>query len=171
MSEFLNINNRSSEVSIEMPQQYLTFLLGDDIYGVDILRVQEVRGWTKVRTIPNTPEYVKGVLDLRGTIVPILDLRTKLSLDAVEYSPITVVIVLSIEVGDEKYVIGIVVDTVSDVLDVMKNEIKKAPNFGTKVETKFIEGMVMADAGMVVLMDIDKMLNPDELHALKDMAG
>ncbi len=170
MSEFLNISDKSTKEAVDTVQQYLTFLLGDDIYGVDILRVQEVRGWTKVREIPNTPKYVKGVLDLRGTIVPIIDLRTRLSIEAVEYTPITVVIVLSIEVGDEKYVIGIVVDTVSDVLDVVKSEIKKAPNFGTKVETRFIDGMVMADAGMVVLMDIDKMLNPDELSALQDMA-
>jgi len=170
MSEFLNITNKTDEESVDVSQQYLTFLLGEDIYGVDILRVQEVRGWTKVREIPNTPEYVKGVLDLRGTIVPIIDLRTRLSIEEVEYTPITVVIVLAIEIGNEKYVIGIVVDTVSDVLDVVKSEIKKAPNFGTKVETKFIDGMVMADAGMVVLMNIDKMLNPDELHALKDMA-
>ena len=170
MSEFLNITDKSDEKTTDVTQQYLTFLLGEDIYGVDILRVQEVRGWTKVREIPNTPEYVKGVLDLRGTIVPIIDLRTRLSIEAVEYTPITVVIVLAIEVENEKYIVGVVVDTVSDVLDVVKSEIKKAPNFGTKVETKFIDGMVMADAGMVVLMDIDKMLNPDELHALKDMA-
>ncbi|MCK4708040.1 MAG: chemotaxis protein CheW, partial [Gammaproteobacteria bacterium] len=155
MSEFLNINNKAEEKAVDITQQYLTFLLGEDIYGVDILRVQEVRGWTKVREIPNTPEYVRGVLDLRGTIVPIIDLRTRLSIEAVEYTPITVVIVLAIEVGDEKYVMGVVVDTVSDVLDVVKSEIKKSPNFGTSVETKFIEGMVMADAGMVVLMDID----------------
>lgn len=170
MSEFLNISEKSDEEVVDTIQQYLTFLLGDDIYGVDILRVQEVRGWTKVREIPNTPEYVKGVLDLRGTIVPIIDLRARLSLEEAEYTPITVVIVLAIEVNDEQYVIGIVVDTVSDVLDVVKSEIKKAPNFGSKVETKFINGMVMADAGMVVLMDIDKMLNPDELSALQDMA-
>ena len=170
MSEFLNISEKSDEEVVDTIQQYLTFLLGDDIYGVDILRVQEVRGWTKVREIPNTPEYVKGVLDLRGTIVPIIDLRVRLSIEEVEYTPITVVIVLAIEVNDEQYVIGIVVDTVSDVLDVVKSEIKKAPNFGSKVETKFINGMVMADAGMVVLMDIDKMLNPDELSALQDMA-
>lgn len=170
MSEFLNINSKPGEDIIDTHQQYLTFLLGEDIYGVDILRVQEVRGWTKVREIPNTPAYVKGVLDLRGTIVPIIDLRMRLSIEEVEYSPITVVIVLSIEVGDEKYVIGVVVDTVSDVLDVDKDNIKKAPNFGTHIETKFIEGMVMADAGMVVLMNIDKMLNPDELSALQDIA-
>lgn len=170
MSEFLNINNKSADEPVDTHQQYLTFLLGEDIYGVDILRVQEVRGWTKVREIPNTPDYVKGVLDLRGTIVPIIDLRMRLSIEKVEYTPITVVIVLSIEVGEDKYVIGVVVDTVSDVLDVQKSNIKKAPNFGTKVETKFIDGMVMADAGMVVLMNIDKMLNPEELSALQDMA-
>ena len=170
MSEFLNINNKQGEETVNTHQQYLTFLLGDDIYGVDILRVQEVRGWTKVREIPNTPEYVKGVLDLRGTIVPIIDLRMRLSIEEVEYTPITVVIVLAIEVGDENYVVGVVVDTVSDVLDVDEANIKKAPNFGTHIETKFIEGMVMADAGMVVLMNIDKMLNPEELSALQDMA-
>lgn len=170
MSEFLNITGKSDVEVVDTGRQYLTFLLGEDIYGVDILRVQEVRGWTKVREIPNTPAYVKGVLDLRGTIVPIIDLRIRLSLGEVEYTPITVVIVLAIKVGDENYTIGIVVDTVSDVLDVVKSEIKKSPNFGTKVETKFIEGMVMTASGMVVLMDIDKMLNPEELHVLKDMA-
>lgn len=170
MSEFLSINSTSTDEPVDTDQQYLTFLLGDDIYGVDILRVQEVRGWTPVREIPNTPEYVKGVLDLRGTIVPIVDLRMRLSIEKVEYTPITVVIVLSIELEKDNYIIGIVVDTVSDVLDVNKSDIKKAPNFGTKVETKFIDGMVMADAGMVVLMNIDKMLNPDELSALQDMA-
>lgn len=170
MSEFLNLNNRSGEETVNTHQQYLTFLLGDDIYGVDILRVQEVRGWTKVREIPNTPAYVKGVLDLRGTIVPIIDLRMRLSIEEAEYTPITVVIVLAIEVGDEKYVIGVVVDTVSDVLDVDKANIKKAPNFGAQIETRFIDGMVMAEAGMVVLMNIDKMLNPEELSALQDMA-
>jgi len=170
MSEFLNISDSSADKDVVSHQQYLTFLLGDDIYGVDILRVQEVRGWTKVREIPNTPVYVKGVLDLRGTIVPIIDLRVRLSLEEVEYTPITVVIVLSIEVKDDNYVIGIVVDTVSDVLDVELTDIKKAPNFGTRVETKFISGMVMSDSNMVVLMNIDKMLNPDELSALKEMS-
>jgi len=170
MSEFLKINDNVADKEVQSHQQFLTFLLGDDIYGVDILRVQEVRGWTKVREIPNTPDYVKGVLDLRGTIVPIIDLRVRLSLEEVEYTAITVVIVLSIKVNDENYVIGIVVDTVSDVLDVIQSDIKKAPNFGTKVETKFIDGMVMAEAGMVVLMNIDKMLNPDELTALKDIS-
>ncbi|MDH5256581.1 MAG: chemotaxis protein CheW [Gammaproteobacteria bacterium] len=170
MSEFLKINDSVTEKEIVNHHQYLTFLLGDDIYGVDILRVQEVRGWTKVRKIPNTPDYVKGVLDLRGTIVPIVDLRVRLSLEQVEYSTITVVIVLSVEVKNENYVIGIVVDTVSDVLDVVETDIKKAPNFGTRVETKFISGMVMTDSGMIVLMDIDKMLNPDELTALKEIS-
>lgn len=170
MSEFLNINASVTAKEVVSRQQYLTFLLGDNIYGVDILRVQEVRGWTKVREIPNTPGYVKGVLDLRGTIVPIVDLRTRLSLAEVEYTPITVVIVLSITVKGENYVIGIVVDTVSDVLDVELTNIKKAPNFGSNVETKFISGMVMSESGMIVLMDIDKMLNPDELSALKDIS-
>lgn len=170
MSEFLNINANVTAKEASSRHQYLTFLLGDNIYGVDILRVQEVRGWTKVREIPNTPRYVKGVLDLRGTIVPIIDLRVRLSLEEVEYTPITVVIVLSIEVKGENYVIGIVVDTVSDVLDVELTDIKKAPNFGSSVETKFISGMVMSESGMIVLMNIDKMLNPDELSALKEMS-
>lgn len=170
MSEFLKINDSVADKEVVSHQQYLTFLLGDDIYGVDILRVQEVRGWTKVREIPNTPDYVKGVLDLRGTIVPIVDLRARLALEQVEYSTITVVIVLSVEVKEENYVIGIVVDTVSDVLDVVQTDIKKAPNFGTRVETKFISGMVMTESEMIVLMDIDKMLNPDELSALKEIS-
>ncbi len=148
-------------------EQYLTFTLGGEDYGVDILRVQEIRGWNEVRAIPNTPDYVKGVLNLRGTIVPIIDMRTRFKLEQIEYTPVTVIIVLAVEGSNGRRVMGIVVDGVSDVLDVVPERIKEVPDFGTKINTRFIGGMVMEGERMVILLDSDKLLDPDELALLE----
>ena len=144
--------------------QYLSFNLGGEAYGVDILRVQEIKGWEEVRELPDTPEYIKGVLDLRGIIVPIIDLRSRFNLTNVSYTPTTVIIVLSVEKSESSYVYGIVVDGVSDVIDVKCKEIKKAPNLGIHINTKYITGMYTQEDRMIVLLDIDKLLNPDELN-------
>ena len=136
--------------------QFLSFTLEDEDYGVDILRVQEIRGWEDVRQIPNTPDYIKGVLNLRNTVVPIIDLRIRFGQENIEYKPTTVIIVLSVEGRDEKHVVGIVVDAVSDVLDVKSNQVKEAPNCGVKVNTKYIKGMSMIDERIVILLDSDK---------------
>jgi purine-binding chemotaxis protein CheW len=111
--------------------QYLTFHLAGEEYGLDILKVQEIRGWTQVTRIPHTPPHVQGVLNLRGTIVPIIDLRKRFDLEKVDYTRITVVIVLSVTDLAGRRVIGIVVDGVSGVLDVTLETIKPAPNFGS----------------------------------------
>ena len=149
-----------------MLSQFLSFTLGKDDYGIDILRVQEIRGWEEVRKIPNTPDYIKGVMNLRNTVVPIVDLRIRFSLKDIEYVPTTVIIVLSVELDGEQHVMGIVVDSVSDVIDVNDDGIKKAPNFGTTVDTKYINGMVMVGDRMVILLNTEKLLNPKELSAL-----
>ena len=120
--------------------QYLTFFLADEEYGVSILDVQEVRVWDGVTSIPNAPAYVKGVLDLRGVIVPIIDLRMRFNMEKVEYDETTVIVVLKIEVGDKQHIIGIVVDAVSDVLDVNEDQQKAAPEFETSGNTEFISG-------------------------------
>jgi purine-binding chemotaxis protein CheW len=149
--------------------QFLSFSLGEEDYGVDILRVQEIRGWEEVRDIPNTPDYIKGVLNLRSSVVPIIDLRIRFGLQDVEYKATTVIIVLSVEAGDKQSVVGVVVDAVSDVLDVNQNSIKVAPDFGSRVNTKYINGMTMIDERMVVLLDTDKLLDPEEMSALANI--
>ncbi len=151
--------------------QFLSFSLGDDDYGVDILRVQEIRGWEEVREIPNTPDYIKGVLNLRNTVVPIIDLRVRFGQEQIEYNPTTVIIVLSVESGDKQRTVGVVVDAVSDVLDIHQSDLQESPDFGTKVNTKYITSMAMLDKKMVILLDTDKLLDPDELVALESLTN
>jgi len=145
--------------------QVLTFVLADEEYAVDILRVVEIRGWENVTRIPNTPNYIRGVLNLRGSIVPILDLRMRFNLTRVEYGVTTVIVVLKVlkEDGSGSRTMGIVVDGVSEVYTVPESEIREAPDFGTKVRTEFIKGLATIDDKMVIILDIDKMLNSDEL--------
>lgn len=152
-----------------MLSQFLSFTLGNDDYGIDILRVQEIRGWEEVRKIPNTPDYIKGVMNLRNTVVPIVDLRIRFGLENIEYLPTTVIIVLSVDLAGEQHVMGVVVDAVSDVIDVNDDEIKKSPNFGATVDTKYINGMVMLGKRMVILLNTEKLLNPRELLALAEI--
>jgi len=150
-------------------EQFLTFQLAGEAYGVEILKVQEIRGWEAVRVIPNTPAFVKGVLNLRGSVVPIIDLRERFSLEHCEYSPKTVVIVLCVEHGTSQFVMGIVADAVSDVLDINLEEVKKAPNFGSKIDTRYMRGMHVYKKKMIMLLDVDKLLNPDEVDGIESL--
>ena len=150
-------------------EQFLTFQLAGEAYGVDILKVQEIRGWEAVRIIPNTPAFIKGVLNLRGSVVPIVDLRERFSLEHCEYNQKTVVIVLCVKHLSSTFVMGIVADAVSDVLDIKVEEIKKAPNFGTKIDTRYMRGMHVFKKNMILLLDVDKLLNPDELESLDNL--
>lgn len=139
--------------------QYLTFTLGDEHYGVEILRVQEIKGYTAVTRIPNTPGYIKGVLNLRGTIVPIIDLRTKFSMEQVEYSKVTVIIVLEVK----GRTMGIIVDAVSDVLNIPSKDVQPAPDFGHAVDVSFLSGIGKSGDKLVALLDIDKVLSVSEI--------
>ena len=148
----------------ENTQQFLTFILADEEYGVDILRVQEIKGWDAVTQVPNTPEYVRGVINLRGTIVPLIDLRIRFSMEQLAYGPTTVVIVLKVIAGDESSrIMGIVVDGVSDVYNMKKDEIKAAPDFGEGVDSSFVKGLATVEEKMIIILDVDHMLNSDEL--------
>ena len=144
-------------------QQYLTFVLAGEEYGVDILRVQEIKGWDNVTHIPNTPDYVRGVINLRGTIVPIIDMRIRFNLEQLAYGPTTVVIVLRVlsEKGDR--IMGVIVDGVSDVYNMSDEDIKESPDFGAAVDTAFVKGLATVNEKMVIILDIDHMLNSREL--------
>ncbi len=144
--------------------QYLSFVLGKEEYGVDILRVQEIRSWEPVSRVPNVPAYEKGVVNLRGAIVPIIDLRERFALSKVEYTPLTVVVVLQTGNGNSTRIMGVVVDSVSDVISIEKNEIQGAPDFGTKVSNEFINGLVSVSERMVMLLDVDKLLTIENME-------
>jgi len=150
-----------SESGASASQQVLTFTLGDETYGVDILRVQEIRGWSPVTRVPQAPPHVLGVLNLRGSIVPIVDMRMRFSLERAEYTALTVIIVLSVESSTGRRDFGVVVDGVSDVIDVAKSDVKPAPDFGAHVSTEFIKGLAAVSERMVMLLDIDRLIGGD----------
>lgn len=143
--------------------QFLSFTLGDEEYGVDILRVQEIRSWEPVSRIPNVPDYEKGVVNLRGAIVPIIDLRERFKLSHANYSSLTVVVVLQTHSAKKNRVMGVIVDSVSNVIDVNSAMIQQAPEFGAKVSTEFIDGLVSVNKRMVMLLNVDKLLKLDGL--------
>lgn len=139
--------------------EYLSFTLGDEQYGVDILKVQEIRGYDQVTRVPDAPDYIKGVINLRGTIVPVIDLRLKLRLENARYDAFTVMIVLNVE----QRVVGIVVDSVSDVIELSAEQIRPTPEFGAAVDTRFINGIGTQDERMLILLDIETLLDTAEL--------
>ena len=144
-------------------QQYLTFMLEEESYGIEILRVQEIKGYTGVTRIPNTPDYIKGILNLRGTIVPIVDLRMKFGLDPIEYNKLTVIIVVDV-CGRT---MGIIVDEVSDVLSFPDKDIKPAPEFGKAVDVSFISGIGRMGEKLVTLLALDHVLSADEIEHME----
>jgi purine-binding chemotaxis protein CheW len=135
-------------------QQFLSFQLGAEEYGIDILRVQEIRAYEQATRIPNTPLFIKGVINLRGVIVPVIDLRMKFGLDSAEYNEVTVVVVLN--VADRT--IGIVVDKVSDVLALAPGDIRPAPEFTARVENAFVRGLATIDERMLIIADIERLM-------------
>jgi len=159
------------QLTTDDANQYLTFIMADEEYGVDILCVQEIRGWDTATPIPNAPAHIKGVINLRGTIVPIIDLRQCFGLDAIDYGPLTVVIVLKVSLpAGESRIVGIVVDAVSDVYTIGNQEMKNAPDLGDAINTNYIRGLVNVDEKMVILLSIDQLLSMDDLPDLTDMS-
>lgn len=139
--------------------QYLTFLLGAEEYGVDILRVQEIRGWDSVTTIPNAPAFIKGVINLRGTIVSILDLRERFGIASVDYNELTVVVVLRVKGDGKDRIMGVVVDAVSEVYHIAENELKDPPDLGYAINMDYMKGMATVDNKMISILDIDQLMS------------
>ncbi|WEN14579.1 chemotaxis protein CheW [Rhodanobacter sp. AS-Z3] len=142
--------------------QQLTFNLAGEEYGVDILSVREIRGWSRVTRIPQTPAYLLGVLNLRGAIVPIMDLRLRFGLEREAYGDSTVVIIVAVA----ERLFGIVVDAVSDVVDIDPAAIKPVPDMGAVVETRYLKGLATHVERMVMLLDVEKLMRPDEVEKL-----
>jgi purine-binding chemotaxis protein CheW len=147
--------------------EYLTFVLGAEEYGIGILKVQEIRGYDAVTQIANTPEFIKGVVNLRGKIVPIVDLRIKFNLGKVEYNEFTVVIILNLN----GRVVGIVVDGVSDVIDLKSEQIRDVPSLVTSIDTKYIVGLATIAERMLILVDIEHLMSSQEMALVEAVAA
>jgi purine-binding chemotaxis protein CheW len=139
-------------------EQYLTFLLAGEEYGVDILRVQEIKGWDKVTRIPHTPDYVLGVINLRGAVVPIIDLRRRFGLETIDFGPTTVVIVVRVMNGLTERTVGVVVDAVSEVYNVDAADTKPPPDVCGSVDTVFVKALATIEEKMLILLDIDRLI-------------
>lgn len=149
------------------PGEFLTFTLGREEYGIDILKVQEIRGYDAVTTIANTPDFIKGVINLRGTIVPIVDMRIKFNLGDVKYDQFTVVIILNVA----GRVVGMVVDGVSDVITLARDQVKPAPEFSSTLDTCYILGLGTAEERMIILLDIEKLMTSRDMELMDDAAA
>jgi len=143
-------------------QEFLTFRLGAEEYGIDILKVQEIRSIDEITRLANLPDFIKGVIDLRGIIVPIVDMRLKFHLTDSRYTDFTVAIILNI--GSR--VVGIIVDAVSDVVSLAPEAIKIVPEFGSAIDTRYIMGIAKLDSRMLVLADIDRLMTSDDMQLI-----
>jgi purine-binding chemotaxis protein CheW len=155
-----HVESRSNDTaSGATTRQALTFALGQEVYGVDILRVKEIRGWSPVTRIPQSPPAVLGVLNLRGAIVPIVDLRVRFAMQSAEFNAVTVVIVLSLRTSDGHRECGIVVDSVRDVVDIAADSVRPAPTMHGCEANEFIEGITTLGEQMLILLDADRLVS------------
>ncbi len=145
-------------------EQFLTYRIGREDYGIKILSVREIRGWENVARVPNTPVYVKGVLNLRGTAVPVIDMRVRMNIANPVYDATTVLIVIRAQIDGAERIAGVVVDSVSDVKDINVDEIKKTPDFSDRVDTEFITGIADVSGTMVMLFDVDNFMRHEDLY-------
>ena len=139
--------------------QYLTFMLADEEYGVDIMKVQEIRGWDGATAIPNTPDYILGVSNLRGMVVPIIDLRKRFQLPNAEFNSSTVEVIVKVVSEEGERTVGLVVDAVSEVYNLPEEAIGDTPDLGGAISTNFVKGLATMDEKMIILLDIDHLIN------------
>lgn len=147
--------------------KYLTFSLANEEYGIGILKIKEIIGMLPITTVPQTPAFVKGVINLRGKVIPVIDLRLRFGMAGIDYTERTCIIVVEIAGRTSTVQIGIVVDSVSEVLNVKADDIEDTPAFGTKLDTDYIMGMAKLDGGVKILLDIDRVLNAEEISAIE----
>jgi len=151
------------QITEDTSRELLTFTLGGEEYGIDILKVQEIRGYETVTTIAHVPEFIKGVINLRGIIVPIVDMRIKFKLGNISYDHLTVVIILNIA----SRVVGMVVDGVSDVITLKAEQIKPPPEFGGSLDTQYLLGLGTVEERMIILVDIERLMSSRDMELIE----
>jgi purine-binding chemotaxis protein CheW len=166
MSKLTETMDQAVKVMADREGKYLTFTLASEEYGIGILKIREIIGMMPITSVPQTPDFVKGVINLRGKVIPVMDLRLRFGMEAIDYSERTCIIVVEIEGGEGTVQIGIVVDSVSEVLNIKGEEIEDTPTFGTKLNIDYILGMAKMEGGVKILLDIDKVLSAEEIAAL-----
>lgn len=152
-------------------QKYLTFNLGSEQYGIEILKVREIIGLMEITRVPRTPDFVRGVVNLRGKVVPVIHMRTKFGMETIPDTDQTCIIVADLVVKNAALQMGIIVDSVSEVLDIETANIEETPSFGTTVHTEFIQGIAKTKGGVKILLNIENVLTTDELHALSTVTA
>ncbi|MBN1765127.1 MAG: purine-binding chemotaxis protein CheW [Sedimentisphaerales bacterium] len=167
MTETMVKQNRQIQSAQGKEGKYLTFALGPEEYGLEILKVREIIGIMDITAVPQTPDYVKGVINLRGQVIPVVDLRAKFGMATAETTDQTCIIVVEISQGDRDINTGIVVDRVQEVLDITAEQIEDAPQFGIDVDTEFILGMGKINDSVKILLDIDKVLSTGEMLQIR----
>jgi purine-binding chemotaxis protein CheW len=164
------IMEESITIMEEKEGKYLTFSLAEEEYGIGILKIKEIIGMMAITTVPQTPTFVKGVINLRGKVIPVIDLRLRFGIESIDYTERTCIIVVEIDGGSGTVQIGIVVDAVSEVLNIPGKDIEDTPTFGTKLDTHYMLGMAKMEGGVKILIDIDRVLNGKEISLLEKAA-
>ena len=163
MTESVKTMDQAVKAMVEKEGKYLTFSMANEEYGIGILKIKEIIGLMPITSVPQTPEFVKGVINLRGKVIPVMDLRLRFGMKAKEYTERTCIIVVEISASSSTVLIGIVVDSVSEVLNIKGENIEEPPTFGAKLNTDYILGMAKIEGGVKILLDIDKVLRTHEL--------
>jgi len=168
MEDRTDIGSRSAPIDRE--GKYLTFSLSEEEYGIGILKVKEIIGMMKITPVPRTPGYVKGVINLRGRVIPVTDLRLKFGMDSTGYTDRTCIVVVDIGTRSEHLHIGVVVDSVSEVINIKNSDIEDTPSFGTALSTEYILGMAKTAGSVKILLDIDRVLIGDQIAEMDRVA-
>ncbi len=169
MAELAEKMDQAVKIITDREGKYLTFALADEEYGIGILKVREIIGMMPITTVPQTPEFVKGVINLRGKVIPVIDLRLKFGMDEIDYTERTCIIVVEIETASGAIPMGTVVDSVSEVLNIKGEDIEDTPTFGTTLNSEHISGMAKIDGGVKILLDIDRVLSEKEIASIENV--
>ena len=167
MSEETEVMSQAVKAAADKEGKYLTFTLANEEYGIGILKIKEIIGMMAITTVPQTPEFVKGVINLRGKVIPVVDLRLRFGMGEIDYTERTCIIVVEIESQTGLVPIGIVVDSVSEVLNIKGEEIEDAPSFGAKLNTEWIRGIAKTEGGVKILLDIDRVLRSEDISSFE----
>jgi purine-binding chemotaxis protein CheW len=170
MAEIEETMDQAVKAMAEREGKYLTFSLAEEEYGIGILKVKEIIGMMHITTVPQTPEYVKGIINLRGKVIPVVDLRLRFTIDSIDYTERTCIIVVEVQKESGTVMIGIVVDSVSEVLNIKGEDVEETPTFGASLNTDYVLGMAKTEGGVKILLDIDRVLNQDEVALIAEAA-
>jgi purine-binding chemotaxis protein CheW len=171
MAEFTRVMDQAVHNMSDREGKYLTFSLANEEYGIGILKIKEIIGMMPITTVPQTPDFVKGVINLRGKVIPVLDLRRRFGMEPMVYTERTCIIVVEIAGTAKNVMIGVVVDSVSEVLSIKGDVIEETPTFGTKLNTDYILGMAKIGKGVKILLDIDRVLGAEEISLLEQKSA